>query len=245
VQDSQVEIVSNLVDEPGHLASLIRVHACGRLVEQKQVRVAGQGPRDFQAPLVAIGEILRRVLALAAKTDVGHELTSARPCRSLFALDRREFQERTEWTRVQARMHADQHVLQRGHICEKSNVLECSRNTLAGDLIRTQAGTLENTRVGPLDRFTLEQDLALSQLVDTGDDIEKRRLAGAIRTNKSLDNAPRNLQIDAVDGGQSSESLGHASRLEHDRLRIHNRSCRNLKGVRAHARSPSTGSSCF
>ena len=64
-QDRQIEILAHPVDEPGHLRRLVRVHAGRRFIQQQQLRLAGQRPRDLQAPLIAIGEILRRHVALA------------------------------------------------------------------------------------------------------------------------------------------------------------------------------------
>jgi hypothetical protein len=42
----------------------LRVHAGRRLVQQDELRVGGQGPRDLEATLVAVGEVASQVFAV-------------------------------------------------------------------------------------------------------------------------------------------------------------------------------------
>src|SRR3954469_21747206 len=50
-------------DQVHHGAGLLRAHAGGRLVEEEKPRVAGEGHRDLEAALVAVGQVLDRVVA--------------------------------------------------------------------------------------------------------------------------------------------------------------------------------------
>src|SRR5215212_8979955 len=59
-EDGQVKIATQAVDEVGHLRRFLRIHARGWLVEEEQLGLTGKGPRDLQAALVTIGEILCR-----------------------------------------------------------------------------------------------------------------------------------------------------------------------------------------
>ena len=52
---------------------------------------------------------------------------------------------------------------------------------------------------------------AAGRVVDAGDDVEERRLAGAVRPDQADDRALRDREVDAVDRDQAAEALGHAA----------------------------------
>ena len=55
-EDRQLEIFLDLADKVAQLVRLLRVHACGRLVQQKQTGFRGQRPGNFQIALLAVGQ---------------------------------------------------------------------------------------------------------------------------------------------------------------------------------------------
>jgi hypothetical protein len=61
-----------------------------------------------------------------------------------------------------------------------------------------------------LDDGAVEFDLSFGRLIDSGDHVEERRLAGAVRSDQSLDGASWNNKIDAVNRGQTSKAFCHA-----------------------------------
>ena len=76
---------------------LLRVHAGGRLVEQQQLRLAGQRARNLQPPLVAVGQIPRRDGPLAVQPDVTRVAPAPWLARLiLLAVDRWQAQDRAE-----------------------------------------------------------------------------------------------------------------------------------------------------
>ena len=60
----------------------------------------------------------------------------------------------------------------------------------------------------------LEQDLARVRPVDAGDEVEDRRLAGAVRADHADDLALVDVQVEPVDDAQAAERLRHAPELE-------------------------------
>src|SRR5579863_7776149 len=66
--------------------------------------------------------------------------------------------------------------------------------------------------------FALEQDLAAGGLQKLGQQIENRRLAGAVRPDHGVDLAPADLQVDLVDGEKAGKLLGQVPRLDDDVL---------------------------
>ena len=56
-QDGDAQFVPQAADELDHLLGLGGIHACGRLIQQQQVRLAGDRPPDLQPALGAIGQV--------------------------------------------------------------------------------------------------------------------------------------------------------------------------------------------
>src|SRR5262249_18420171 len=68
-------------------------------------------------------------------------------------------------------------VVERGHVAEQRNVLESARDAAARRLVGPHAST----------RPALEGDTALLRMVEAVDDVEHRRLAGAVRADDGAD----------------------------------------------------------
>src|SRR3712207_8284771 len=52
-------VVADPADQPHGLLRLLGVHPRGRLVEQEDARLGGEGARDLEPPLVAVRQVLR------------------------------------------------------------------------------------------------------------------------------------------------------------------------------------------
>ncbi len=65
----------------------------------------------------------------------------------------------------------------------------------------------------------LEQDGALAGLVDAGDGVEDRGLAGAVGPDHRRDPARLDFEVDFVDRGQAAEADGEVDHLEHAHAR--------------------------
>ena len=103
--------------------------------------------------------------------------------------------------RPHARVAADEHVLDRRHRAEQADVLERARD--AGAVIRS----------GRLAVMSLPSNdhLARARLVQPGEHVEERRLAGAVGADDRDDRALRHAEGDVVDGGQAAEDLRQAA----------------------------------
>ncbi len=106
-------------------------------------------------------------------------------------------------------MHADHDVLARGHVVEEANVLERAADAPLGDRVRRLARHV----------LAAELDLPGGRLVDAGEHVEERRLAGAVRADQAGDRAFGDREVDVVDGDEPAELLPEVLRSE--QVRIH------------------------
>ena len=96
-------------------------------------------------------------------------------------------------------MHADEHVLERRHLCEEPDVLERPPDPELDDRVRGL----------PDDLGAVEHDRAGRRHVDAGDLVEERRLAGAVRPDQRDDRAARDREVDVVGRDEAAELLPH------------------------------------
>ena len=96
-------------------------------------------------------------------------------------------------------MHADEHVLHRGHLREEPDVLEGATDAELDDRVRRLADHLD----------AVEHDRPGGRHVDPGDLVEERRLAGAVRADQRHDGAARDDEVDVVGRDEAAELLPH------------------------------------
>ena len=161
---------------------LAGVHAGRRLVEQQQAWLAGQGTRDLQAPLVAIGQVLGPGVTLAAQPDEG----AATRCRARH----RAAAPRARWPEsrmiapnqagLEVRCTPTRMFSSAVMLLEEPDVLVGTRDAACSDAGRA---------VVPSDGVPIEHDLALFGLVEAGDAVEEGGLAGAVGADDADDRA--------------------------------------------------------
>ena len=61
-QHREVVLVPGLPDKIGELLGLLGIHTGGRLVQQQQLGVGGQGPGDLQPALQSVGQAARHLV---------------------------------------------------------------------------------------------------------------------------------------------------------------------------------------
>src|SRR6185503_10806321 len=88
------------------------------------------------------------------------------------------------------------HVFEYRHARKEPDVLKRPGNAAARDLIRTQA----------VDTPAVEVDLAGGWFVNAGQQIEDRSLAGAVRTDETVDLTLLDVHVQLVNGHQSAET---------------------------------------
>src|SRR5262249_52752226 len=92
-------------------------------------------------------------------------------------------------------MAADHNVFERGHAEENLQVLERARHAPARELFRRKRGHL----------LAGKSHAALRGQVETGDEIEQRGLAGAVRADDRKDEAGRDRQAYVIDRVHAAE----------------------------------------
>ena len=85
-QDRQLALVAQLPHELRELRRLLRVHAGGRLVEQQQLGLGRQRPRDLHPALVAVGEVDRRAGRCRSLAQADVARAARAPCSRAVAL---------------------------------------------------------------------------------------------------------------------------------------------------------------
>ena len=88
-QHGQPLLVAHATDERREVGRLLRVHPGRRLVEQQQLRVGRERPRDLEPPLVAVGQRARLLLVAPRQAAVDEQLARLLARRRLLALDPR------------------------------------------------------------------------------------------------------------------------------------------------------------
>ncbi len=190
-----VALGTKVLDLVEDLSRFGRVHAGGRFVEKEEPGSHGEGAGDLGAAAVRVrqreGEVvLARQQALSEAAELPLDLGFLR---GLFAADAARADQREDQFGEQrqpagdgdvaqrgertggagARVHPDQDVLADGHVAENAAVLEGAGDTDLGDLFGRASG-----------RWLAEDpDIAVVGSKMTADQVEERRLAGAVRTD--------------------------------------------------------------
>ena len=189
--------------QAAELGGLARVEPGGRLVEAEQLGPGAHGPRDLEPALLAVGQVGGVPVGPVDQADALEP--AARP------LDRRRLgtaiagkAEHAEHG-VAGRPHQlvvlrDDQVLEHGHLAEQPDVLEGARDAGAGDA--EPVHLLEQQRVA----VAMEGELADGRLVEAGQAVEHRGLAGAVGADDRGDLALAGGQRQIVDRDQAAEA---------------------------------------
>src|SRR5215213_3155103 len=178
-ENGEVEIAAQAVDEVGHLRRFLRIHSGSWLVEEEQLGLAGEGPRDLEPALITVGEILCGHRTLAAQANILEELPGPGTRCALLPVDRGETQYRAERRRLQPGVHADQDVILRRHVGEESDVLKGAGDSPGCYLIWSQIAGLGAIRAIRGEGPSIETDHSLTWLVNPCNHIEDGCLPGA------------------------------------------------------------------
>jgi hypothetical protein len=101
-------------------------------------------------------------------------------------------------------VHADEDVLDRGHLLEETDVLERPADPALDDRVRRLAG----------DVLAVEHDAPRGRHVDAREHVEEGRLARAVRPDQRDDGAAHDREVDVVRGDEAAELLPHLLRHE-------------------------------
>jgi hypothetical protein len=177
------------------------------LVEQEQPRLRGRRAGDLEAAPVGVREGVRGLVPPVAHQPLAEErepLLRERPDLALLAPLAGRPEDRAEGPRARVAVGRRHDVLADGHVEEQAQRLEGARDSLACDQVRLEAG----------DALAREDDVALRRLVDAGDEVEERRLAGAVRADHGDDLALVDVEVEPGDDLQAAEGHRHLPELQ-------------------------------
>ena len=176
-----------------------RVDAGHRLVEQHERRFGHQRPRDFEQLALAARKRAGIVLRLGAQAECFEQTLRIARVRALRPLRARR------GPRDQQRADARRAVAARRAACCRSPT--CPRGP--GSAGRCAPGRAARSGAAPAADCTGRRSgwRRESGRGETADQIEHRRLAGAVRADQRGDRAALDAEAGAVDGAQAVESL--------------------------------------
>ena len=100
--------------------------------------------------------------------------------------------------------------------CDRNSVDRREPRKDLGDLKRAnEPGPDNSLGVQTRHHCVLEPYRSAVGTQSAGDEVEKRGLAGSVRTNDSGDRALRNIEVDPVDGGEVAEALSEIPNGKH------------------------------
>ena len=203
-QDRDAQIVAHALDQRHRVCCFQRVHAGSRLVQEHELRIGRQSPCNLQSPLKSVGKVLGERLAFAAQSNIRQQLLSALVRLGLLLHHRPQSQQCAVPSRFQAAVHADQHILESGHVAEETDILEGPSQPQRSGAIGTQAADL----------LAIEQHLTRRRSVKAGDHVEKGRLASAVRADQTGDRAFLDIEVESAHRGQAAKMLADFSSFQ-------------------------------
>ena len=170
--------------------ALVRSHAGRRLVQHEQPRLACQRNRQLEPPLIAVRQNPARLSSLLLQSDAIEQRKGAVPVQS-----GRVGEQVVVPAVVREQRRLD--VLDHGQAPEDAGDLERAPDATAADLVGRQ----------PADFFTPERDAAELVAQVAGDQVEQRRLSGAVWADDRAKITIRDRKVQAVHGAHTAEVL--------------------------------------
>src|SRR5262249_24218182 len=211
------------------LGAFARVEAGGGLVEAQQHRVGAHRARDLDAPLLAIGQVAGGVIRASQQADaVEPEFRLVGRRRFGMPVDREAEQAEDGQAGClhQRIMLSDQQILEHGHAGEQADILEG-----AGDARELGDAEVEQAleQIGRTVRMG-EPDHPDARMIEAGDAVEDRGLAGAVGSDERGDVSAFGREAEIVYRDEAAEP--HAQVLDRE----------DGVGRRAHWRASATTS---
>ena len=190
------EVLLDVLDPEPHALGLLDIQAGGRFVQQQQLRLDAQRAAEFDHLAHAIGQVGDQRVAIALKAEEGDHLLGLLAMLQFRAAHRWQEDKLRQNANGRMAVPADQQVLQQRGVGEQLDVLERARDAEAGDPVRRDVG----------DVLVLEDQPARRRLIDAADQVEDRRLAGAVRADDREHLALLHLEADRIHGADAAEA---------------------------------------
>src|SRR5207302_8332608 len=178
---------------------LARADPARRLVEEEQPGLPRVGDRDVEELALTLREPTRQRARLGVEPEEREHLRRLRPHRPI-----RVGQGQQTPGLALAREDGERHVVERAELVEEVHELERARDTRADPLLHRLLR----------DVLTAEEDLALVGRQQPADQVDERRLAGAVGADEGEHLALLHAEVHAIPRAELAELLHHGLRLE-------------------------------
>ena len=182
-------------------------YAGSRLIQQQQRGVRGERAGDLEEAALAVGEVTRQARGEILQADQREQfLRTVMPAgEAAQARGAQRF-----WPR------GEQDVVEACLLRQHAAFLECARNSEARAAMRGQ----------PVDACSGEADFAGIGALPAGDQVEQRRLAGAVGADQADDAGTVQRERNAVNGADTAEGAADILQFKHAATDARSRRCR-------------------
>ena len=197
-QDGQGEVVLQLADSPDQVLGFRLVHARGGLIQQKQLGPADQGPGHFDPPLLPVRQVLGRGVGIMGEVK---PLQQFKGLAGHLLLGRSETPAAPQGVQQGIAMlgeGAQADVVQDAQLFEQADILKGPGNPGGGDAVAAPVA----------DIFAPEENPALTDTKNPGDEIEHGGLARAVGPDEPHQLPGENLQGKIGQGLEAAETVG-------------------------------------
>jgi hypothetical protein len=194
-QDGHVAVVADPADQVAEHVDFLVIEAAGGLVEQQDLRLGRQRARQLDALLGTERQAGHHGVGDAVEVEIADDLVDLLVEFGFAAADPAEIQRVGDDVAVGAGMGADPDVVEHREIGEKCHVLKGAADADFGDLV----GRARQ------DALAFHQNVAGAGLIEPGEAVEERRLAGAVRSDQAEDRALVHVERHTVQRDDAAE----------------------------------------
>lgn len=206
-QDGNATLVARIEDVAREVFLLLLVHAGHRLIEDQELRLRGEGARQFNALLQARRDRLDRFVADVLQLHEIDDLLDDAAVRRFLARRPDPVAQRGQRARAHVDVATEQDVVEHAHAAKECEVLEGARHGLLRDAVGPHAG----------DVLAEEVHAACLRRVEAGNDVDHGRLAAAVRAHEPEDLALANGEAHALERLQAAKRAFDALAFEDHR----------------------------
>jgi hypothetical protein len=164
---------------PRQLDLFLRIHPRGGLIQQKHLGIRCQSPRDLEAPLISVREVLCLLRFPVQQLEDLEQAARSLGDRPLLSDVPRRAKDRTGHGARSAKVAGDTNVVQHRKIGEQPDVLECAGQPRRGPLVRLETD----------ERLPIKLNRTGIRCIHAREQVEHRRLAGAVGADQAVQGA--------------------------------------------------------
>ena len=203
-QNGDLKFVAHKTDEPRQLDFFRRVHTRSGFVEQKQFWFRRERAHNFQTPLVAVAQAFCRFIAKFSELKNFQQFHHTVGDGFFLGMITLAAPERVA------------HIAAQVQVKHRTDIVENRKRRKQPDVLKRPCNAARRDAIRPSvrDGFAVNIYVAARRLIHAGDEIERRRLARAVRADQTDQLVRLNLQIQFRNGSQSAEADGRLVELE-------------------------------